>query len=329
MHDDQMANGRSQTPPRISIGLPVYNGERYLEAGIRSILSQTFTDFELIISDNASTDRTEQICRTFAAGDPRVRYFRSDRNHGLAWNWNRVFALSSGEFFRWSAHDDLTDPRFLAAAVAVLDCDATVVLCYSREQFIDEAGQVLRSNQVALSRAGSIRAQDRFADLVLIDHWCLPIFGLMRASVLRATAGYGSYVASDRVLLAELALHGRFYEIPEVLFMFRLHREQSIQALAFHKRAAWIDPARTGRRTLPHWRFYGEYYRCLRRAPLTRNVRMICRGHLMRWWGVNWNWARMMCDLVIAAAPRAMEPLLKYEQRIYRKQRILSPRTGL
>jgi glycosyltransferase involved in cell wall biosynthesis len=313
----------------VSIGLPVYNGERYLEAGIRSILSQTFTDFELIVSDNASTDRTEQICRTFAAGDSRVRYARSDQNRGLAWNWNRVFALSSGEYFRWSAHDDLADPRFLAAAVAVLDRDPAVALCYSKEQFIDEAGQVLRGNHVALSRAGSPRPQDRFGDLILIDHWCLPIFGLIRASVLRATAGYGSFVASDRVLLAELALHGRFHEIPEVLFMFRFHREQSIQALAFHKRAGWIDPAKAGRRVLPHWRFYREYFRCLRRVPLTRSTRRSCRGHLIRWWGVNWNWARMLSDLIIAAVLRSMELLMKFEQRIYKKQGILSPHARL
>jgi glycosyltransferase involved in cell wall biosynthesis len=313
--------------PRVSIGLPVYNGERFLEEALRSLLSQTFTDFELIISDNASTDRTAEICKTHASADSRIRYFRSERNLGLAWNWNRVFALSSGEYFRWSAHDDLVDPRFLAAAVKVLDRDPTAVLCYSHEKFIDEKGQGLREYETPLKRAGFAKPQDRFRDLVLIDHLCLPIFGLIRADVLRATTGYGSYVASDRVLLAELSLFGRFHQIPDSLFKFRLHREQSIQALAFHRRAGWIDPANAGRMVFPHWRFYREYFLCLRRRPLHWRERMVCYLHLARWWGVNWNWARMLSDLLIAATPGSLSLLQKIQKRIYKEPKLSGGRS--
>jgi glycosyltransferase involved in cell wall biosynthesis len=307
----------SRSLPRVSVGLPVYNGERYLEEAIRSILSQTFSDFELIISDNASTDSTEEICRAISALDPRVRYYRCEDNQGLAWNWNRVFELASGEYFHWSAHDDLFAPEFLAAAVEVLDENPTVVLCYSKEQLINEAGEVIRDYETRLNRVVSTRLQDRFGDLVLIDHWCLPIYGLIRVCALRATAGYGNYVASDRVLLAELALHGRFHEIPEHLFMFRLHPGQSIQALAFHQRAAWINPSEAGRTVFPHWRFYAEYFRCLKRARLSKRERFSCYVHLVRWWRVNWNWARMVSDLMIATAPRSLNLLQRIQERIY------------
>ncbi|WP_081588053.1 glycosyltransferase family 2 protein [Gloeocapsa sp. PCC 7428] len=93
--------------PRISIGMPVYNGEPYLKDAINSILNQTFEDFELIISDNGSTDRTEEICRTIASQDQRVRYYRNEQNLGAGWNFNRVVDLATGEYFRWACHDDI------------------------------------------------------------------------------------------------------------------------------------------------------------------------------------------------------------------------------
>jgi glycosyltransferase involved in cell wall biosynthesis len=292
--------------PRVSIGLPVFNGGRYLESAIRSILAQTYAEFELIISDNGSTDSTEIICREAAARDPRVRFYRCEENRGLAWNWNRVLDLARGAYFRWSAHDDLMDPRFLAAAVRALDEDPTVVLCFSKEQLVNEEGKAIGEYNSKLDRVDSPRLEDRFADLVLIDHWCLPIFGLIRTGILRLTAGYGRYVASDRVLLAELSLHGRFHQLPDALFQYRLHPEQSIQALPFHQRAAWIDRVKEGRRTLPHWRFYAEYFKCLDRGALSRRQRFNCYRILACWWFVNWNWARMLSDILIAVAPRTL-----------------------
>ena len=97
--------------PRVSVGIPVFNGERFLAETIESILAQTFKDFEIVISDNASTDRTEEICRSYAARDPRIRYNRNDTNRGAAWNHNRVFELARGEYFKWQSHDDFCAPR--------------------------------------------------------------------------------------------------------------------------------------------------------------------------------------------------------------------------
>ena len=106
--------------PRVSIALPVYNGERYLEQSIRSVLAQTFTDFELIVSDNASTDRTIEIVERFAAIDPRVVLLRNDENRGAAWNYNNAFEHATGEFFRWHARDDWFEPDLIESLVEAL-----------------------------------------------------------------------------------------------------------------------------------------------------------------------------------------------------------------
>ena len=114
--------------PRVTIGLPVYNGQNYLVETLESLLAQTYTDFELVISDNASTDRTEAICRQYAAGDARIRYYRNDENIGASANYNRAFELGRGEYFKWAAHDDLLAPTYLERCVEVLDANPDVVL---------------------------------------------------------------------------------------------------------------------------------------------------------------------------------------------------------
>jgi glycosyltransferase involved in cell wall biosynthesis len=130
--------------PYVSIGLPVYNGENFLHEAITSILAQTFQDFELIISDNASTDKTEEICRAFTDQDERIKYSRNRENIGVEKNFYRVFALSSGKYFKWAAHDDLCHPDFLQSCIDVLDRDFTTVLCYPRAVIIDDKGKVIK-----------------------------------------------------------------------------------------------------------------------------------------------------------------------------------------
>jgi Glycosyltransferases involved in cell wall biogenesis len=127
--------------PKVSIGLPVFNGEKYLREAIDSILAQTFTDFELIISDNASTDRTEEICKEYEAKDPRVRYYRNELNLGAAPNYNRLVELSRGEYFKWACHDDLCAPEFLEKCVEILEQNSPIILCYTRTLIIDENGK--------------------------------------------------------------------------------------------------------------------------------------------------------------------------------------------
>jgi glycosyltransferase involved in cell wall biosynthesis len=284
--------------PRVSIGLPVFNGEHHLAQALDAILAQTHSDFELIISDNASTDRTPEICQTYAAGDPRIRYYRNAKNLGAAPNFNRAFELASGEYFKWAAHDDVIAPDFLLKCVEVLEQDPSVVLCHSKVKFIGVHGEVLKDYDITLNNVGSPRPQDRFGDLILVDHWCLDVFGLIRASALRKTPIIGSYVASDRVLLAELGLLGRFYQIPEHLFLSREHTLRSIRTMSeLYMRAAWFDSRKERQIVLPQWRIFAEYVKAIQRVPLNRHERTCCYKHICSW--LRLYWKSMIKDLVV------------------------------
>lgn len=290
--------------PRVSIGLPVYNGENYLEQTLDALLAQTYGHFELLIADNASTDKTETICREYMARDARIRYYRADENRGAIWNFNRVFTLASGEYFKWAAHDDLITPDFLHKCVAVLASDAGVVLCYTLATFIDVQGAPLGKYTLTFPHATSPRPQDRFRDMIRFDHWCLPIFGVLRRSVLAKTRLFGNYNGSDRNLLAELSLLGRFHEIPEYLFLSRDHPQRSVRALpALHLRGEWFDPRRKVRRVFPHWRNYAEFIKTVRRAPLSPGTRLGCYWQLGLWFGRTWNWVRLLTDVLVAIHP--------------------------
>ena len=138
----------NQNTPRVSVGMPVYNGERFVAQAIELILSQTFRDFELIISDNASTDATERICREYAERDGRIRYYRSEKNCGAAWNNNHLVHLARGEYFKWQCHDDYCDPTFIEKCLAGIRGDRSVVLCYPQFVRVDEQGRRLQVQQL-------------------------------------------------------------------------------------------------------------------------------------------------------------------------------------
>lgn len=304
----------STAPPRVSIGLPVFNGEQYVAAAIDSILAQRFTDFELLISDNASTDRTREICESRAV-DRRIRYVRLAQNEGAAANFDHVFALARAEYFKWAAHDDLIAPDWLSKCVDALDQDPTAVLCQTGAAEIDAGGLVVRQLDAELPHVSSPALASRFADLVLIDHACLDVFGLIRSDILRQTPRIAGFIASDRVLLAELGLHGRFLQLPERLFFLREHAQRSINALPFHRRAAWFNPAAASTRVFPHWRFYAEYFVRVHQVCRRPVDRWRCYGQLCRWPWTNMNWARLIADVVIAVWPAAAERLSAISQR--------------
>jgi glycosyltransferase involved in cell wall biosynthesis len=237
--------------PKVSIGLPVYNGEKYLRAAVNSILQQDYTDFELVISDNASSDATEAICRDYAAKDPRVRYSRNPSNIGLAPNHNRVFDLSRGEFFKWVAHDDEYSRQMIRRYVEAFDAaPPSVSMVYSVCECIDELGNPLgtRSDHVDKNDARPAR---RLAHLLRHASIYNCTYGLVRSSMLRKTRLHGSFPMADRVLVGELAMLGVFVEIAEPLLRLRLHEGRS---LSQHKDAQALrelfDPANKTKRSL-------------------------------------------------------------------------------
>ena len=299
--------------PYISIGLPVFNGENYLEEALQSLLAQTFTDFELIISDNASTDRTPAICEAYAARDRRIRYYRNPTNVGAGPNFNRTVALARGVYFKWAAHDDLLTPDYLEKCVAILDQDPTIVLCHSYTKEISGVGELITIHGAELPHANSTKRHARFADLILIEHPCYDVFGLLRIDVLRKTPLIASYIGSDRVLLAELALHGRFHQIPETLFIARSHPQQSVLALPLHRRKHWFDTTQRDGRAFPHWRYWQEYYHALRRTPLSAPEKYACYRQLARYPG--WAGAALTKDLITAINPYYVEAMKQKNPR--------------
>jgi len=289
----------SQPTPRVSIGLPVYNGDKFLEQAIVSILGQTFTDFELIISDNASTDRTAEICSRFAKRDPRVRYSRNETNIGGGNNSNLTFRLSRGEYFRWAAHDDICAERLLERCVEVLDRNQDAVLCWPEIVYIDERGQQLRPKGFYQGQIGETPFS-RFRFLTSRRHGCEAIYGLIRADYLRRTELMKNYTDSDRVLLCELALLGRFLWIHEPLFYKRQHVGN--QYKDWRGRMAWFTPslAESGKVTFPFWTQYYNYFRAVHKVPISPGQKLLCDLWLLGPWLARYGRA-MANDVLVAA----------------------------
>jgi glycosyltransferase involved in cell wall biosynthesis len=284
--------------PRVSIGLPVYNGENFIEKTLDAILSQTFDDFELIISDNASTDKTGQICNLYAEKDKRIRYYRNEKNLGGSKNYNRVFELSNGEYFKWAPHDDLIAPTYLERCLEVLDRDPSIVLCYSKMHYVNETGLYVK-DYIERPNHCSEQPYERFCDFVLKGTQTFEHFGLVRSNILRKTSLYESYSLTDQILLAELSLYGKFFEIPETLLFIRLHPQ--ICTVAFPDRigrTAWFDTSKVNKLAFPHWRAISSHRRSIKKAPLNDYNRYKCYVILAKW--INLNNNRLRGDITTA-----------------------------
>ena len=266
--------------PKVSIGLPVYNGERYLRFAVDSILQQDYTDFELIISDNASMDKTPDICRDYAELDSRVRYHRYEVNQGASHNFRRVFELARGKYFKWAAYDDVCLPGFLRVCVETLDqAPRSVSLVVPRAETIDESGQLKaigRSPECSNNRYS--RPHMRLAKVLRTVSFAQGQYGLIRSEALQKTRLLDSFVESDYVLIAELALLGEIWEIPEVLLQLR-HPETSIcPHLNESAHLSWFDPSKKMRKSFlkPHTRIGLEYIRSIGRMQIRFVERLLC-----------------------------------------------------
>jgi glycosyltransferase involved in cell wall biosynthesis len=304
--------------PLVSVGVPVFNGEAFLEDAIRSVLAQTLDDLELILCDNASQDRTAEICSDYAARDPRVRYFRNPHNLGAAANYNLAFSHARGRYFKWLAHDDRMLPSFLTKTCRVLEERTDAVLSNAVISYIDAAGTRLGLYDSKLAGADSLAPSERFAWMVLRSHTCVDFFGLIRRQALQDSLLHGSFHGADRALLAQLALRGRMIQLPAPLLAIREHpnRYTRLQQRSAD-RASWHDSAQGGKASFPTWRLYGEYLKLVRREPLTPTERSRCYAVLAKWWGYNWNAARAAVDIVAVAAPNAPAQAERLKIRLF------------
>ncbi|HSK41652.1 MAG TPA: glycosyltransferase [Arenibaculum sp.] len=257
-------------PPLVTIGVPVYQGEAFLADALAALCGQDHDNVEIIISDNGSTDGTQEICRRFAASDSRIRYLRSPENRGASWNYNRLFAEARGQYFKWAAHDDLHDPGFIRRCVALLQDDPGAALAFSRTRFIDGDGTEIENpwgDEIAIDDPEAGARWRRF--LLNQTTQYNAIWGVIRTDILRDTGLIGHYWGSDLVLLAEIAMRGRILLIPETLFHRRLHDARSMIAQRDRRvQLAWFDPKRANRSACPLLRWYGELARAMVNGPL-------------------------------------------------------------
>lgn len=281
----------TEVGPRVTIGMPVHNAEAYLEVAVGSLLRQSFSSLELIISDNASDDRTAAIGEELARRDPRVRYRRNARNLGAAANYNIVVELARAPYFAWANHDDVWHEDYLAECVAVLDTNPRAVLAYARASKIDERGAEVAelTAGLGLDRPGPHQRLRRFHDLFqavdrrrgwhedAIEGLWIPVYGVVRTDLLRATALIGPYVSSDTVLLEELLMLGEFHEVPRTLFFKRDHPGRSMRAnAAYDDRVAWFTGAGAGTLIFPRWRILQGRLRAVARVDLDIPTRARC-----------------------------------------------------
>jgi glycosyltransferase involved in cell wall biosynthesis len=277
--------------PKVQIGVPVYNGEAYLAQEIESLLAQTFTDFEIIISDNGSTDASPLIAQEYAERDPRVKVFRYDENRGGAWNWNNTLALASAEYFKWAAHDDLHDPRYLERCIAVLEREPSVALCYTASRYIDADGNAIEDDEgkavVGGRRSDGCHLRQRQPHLRLrglLGRYPMHVlFGVMRREALARTRGMGRYSSADRILVAEIALQGQLHEVDEELFIRRLHPAMSWTTKTSEQDyAVWYDPKNRGRRTNPMVKRGVELLLGIHHARLSSRDMLLCYAEVGR-----------------------------------------------
>jgi glycosyltransferase involved in cell wall biosynthesis len=265
----------------LSIGLPVYNGERYLDRCFNSLLSQDFEQFELIISDNGSVDRTETICRDFARKDRRIRYFRSDQNRGATWNFRRVVELAEGDFFKYAAYDDECYPTMLGRCMEVMrGGDPTIALVYTRSELIDENSALVAPECGAKWDRIATAAKsphERLAHVVWRVLHGYAVYGVIRAAFLRRASPFGA-IAADWVLLAELAMMGRIVEVPEVLFRLRKHQANSWSSNKPLQILLWHNPTASGLEKILPFRIaiVWQYLKSVFHVPLSHSERIIC-----------------------------------------------------
>jgi len=332
MNEKASIQGASQDgAPLVSIGIAVYNGENYLTKAIDSVFGQTFQDFEIVICDNASTDRTREICEDYVRRDARVRYFCNERNLGAGPNHDLTFHRSRGSFFNWLSHDDLFAPTYLEEAVACLKRNPDAVLCYVGIKEIGSDDKLLRIYENYLPGVDSARPSARFAGMILHTHQCEPTFGLFRREALVGSSLHGNYPGSDRVILAEMALRGRCVTISDPLFIHREHKDRFTRAILLGDRtkaeSEWFTDhkvKKTGARMFALV-VYRNYWRVVRQNINDNRERWACYGQLLRWWLVDRHFRSVVKNMLGYIHPELLSRAVRIKRALFG---VSAPRPG-
>jgi glycosyltransferase involved in cell wall biosynthesis len=283
--------------PTVSVAMPIYNSQQYLAESIEAHLNQTYQDFELILTDNASTDGSEEICRSFADKDSRVKYHRNPQNVGAAGNFRRGFELSEGRYFRWSPSDDLVSPNLLQSAVDILDRDPSIFVAYARTKLIDDKSEISGDFEENLHLMN-----DRPAERWKAVHRNLRLgnlhYGLCRSSTLRKTGLLRNYSGGDFPLIAEMSLYGKFFEIPDAFFYRRMHEKASSAMKNSADVMALYDPKKRGKLFLYNWVHLGANLKSIARAPVSFPEKIRLYAFEGRW--VFWGRGEYLRELTMA-----------------------------
>ncbi|GGC07736.1 glycosyl transferase [Novosphingobium endophyticum] len=235
---------RSQTE-LVTLALPVFNGSNYIANAIESVLDQTLADFRLIVTDNASDDDTVDIVSSYARQDDRITLIRNRTNVGAAANYNLGFTYGSGGYFKWCAHDDHLSPNYLEACVNMLEANPDAAVAYGLTSQITPTNELLPVPSEETPSIDSDDATRRFRQVIALAKTCFPIFGVFRRDLLARSTLHRPYYGSDRALLAEMAILGKFLRVEEAVFYNREHEERSINIDDKLQRSAW----QTGRKS--------------------------------------------------------------------------------
>jgi glycosyltransferase involved in cell wall biosynthesis len=261
--------------PKVVVGLPVYNGQKFLGAAIESHLAQSFSDFHLVISDNGSTDATPEICAEYARKDTRIKYLRSPENRGNLWNHRRVLEAieSPGQYFRWAGADDIMEPGLLQAMVTVLDARPEVEAVVPDTKNIDDDGAIIGS----MARTLDLQSSDVFeraSQVLLVNYQHVIAYGLLRASTLRLMRTGPAYPGWDAIFVWELALRGVLVQAAGPALLRRLHAGSISRVKSAKELRKWVEPSSKAGMSFPHWTWAYERARVLFAVPLTIGDRL-------------------------------------------------------
>ena len=252
----------------VTIAVPVYNGERFLAQCLNSLLSQTYRNFVLVISDNASTDRTEEICQRYVKADSRVRYHRNRVNVGMYGNFNLLLGLVRTPYVKLANADDFWAPAMLADAMAQMQSDSSLVLCHPRVILVDENGREMRRYEKPLHLMEddpALRFRRVLSELGLVNQ----LMGVIRIDAVRAMLPLMNYPPADSVFLAELSLYGKIMELPKFQYFRRFHEASSSwDRKSESHQIRLVSSEGTRRVHLPTWKYHWGLVRRVLHSPL-------------------------------------------------------------
>ena len=324
--------------PLVSVGFPVYNAEGTIGHALDSILAQEFKDFEIIISDNASTDDTRMVCERYAKKDNRIRYYRNEKNIGVSPNHNRAFGLARGKYFCWIGDDVVFLPGMLGRCVEVIkQAPPSVALVYARCDMVDEANLLGGLKHLPIETRDP-RPHKRL--LAVLNRLLMvnQLYGLTVSETMRKTSLEQSFGSSDYVLLAELAMLGEIWEIPETLVRRTIDPARGTAAAHRDRKKwnFWVDPKLAGKRPWlsTRQRLALEYFRSAWRLPLRPADKLrcmiagICQPYgriLMRVTGPSRHWLRNLwghpaCDRQEGPAPETKPVALEMPRQNNKRQ---------